>query len=88
MKKILYKCNYKIYKVLHPAAPWLPPKAIKYLKSFLSENMVGFEWGSGRSTVFFARRVNFIVSVEHDKCWYDKVKLCLKNEGLLYKTDY
>ena len=88
MKNFLYKCNYKIYKVLHPAAPWLPPKAIKYLKSFLTENMVGFEWGSGRSTVFFARRVNFIVSVEDDKSWYDKVQTNLKKKGLISKTDY
>jgi len=88
MKNFINKYNYKIYRVLHPASPWLPPKAVKYLKSFLTNDMVGFEWGSGMSTVFFAKRVNFLVSVEHDKNWYEKVKTSLKKEGIISKTDY
>jgi hypothetical protein len=32
-----------------------------------------FEFGSGNSTLFFAGRVNFIESVEHDKNWHEKV---------------
>jgi len=74
--------------MLHPAAPWLPPTAIKYLESFLKEDMIGFEWGSGRSTVFLAKRVNLLVSLEHDKNWYEKVKISLEKKGLISRVEY
>ena len=32
-----------------------------------------FEWGSGRSTLWFADRVRSIVSIEYNKEWADKV---------------
>jgi len=38
----------------------------------LSEYSV-FEYGSGFSTLFWLERVKEIVSVEHDKVWFEKI---------------
>ena len=36
--------------------------------------MHGLEWGSGRSTCWFAGRINHLVSVEYDQEWYVQVR--------------
>lgn len=53
--------------------PWLPYLAIDYLGSILKPAMTVFEYGSGGSTLFFAGRVNRVISVEHDPEWYGKI---------------
>ena len=35
------------------------------------------EWGSGGSTLFFARRGSLLVSIEHDPGWHDQVATAL-----------
>lgn len=53
--------------------PWLPYLATEYIKRLNPYRI--FEWGSGGSTLFFADVLHSdsVVSVEHDKEWYDKV---------------
>ncbi len=55
----------------HPDAPWLTSAAVDILNSWLHPTDTGFEWGSGRSTLWFAKRVAHLTSVEHDHNWYD-----------------
>jgi hypothetical protein len=48
-----------------------------------------FEWGSGISTIWFARRVQELISIEHDKEWFDIGRFRLKewdisNVDLIY----
>lgn len=50
--------------------PWIVYEAIEWLESFLTKEMQIFEWGSGGSTVFFAKRVQSVVTIEHDPEWY------------------
>ena len=40
------------------------------------------EFGSGRSTVWFAERVATLTSVEHDERWYEAVSAKLKERRL------
>lgn len=54
--------------------PWIPFSGFKYLKRIVKKHMVIFEYGSGGSTLFFSKRVKYVISVEHDKVWYLKVK--------------
>ncbi|MGD0568042.1 MAG: hypothetical protein ABSA78_06520 [Candidatus Sulfotelmatobacter sp.] len=49
--------------------PWLTFPAIDYLEPFVSGKRV-FEFGSGMSTLWFARRCRHVVSVESDSGWY------------------
>ena len=61
--------------------PWITFSAIKYLKNTLTKDMVVYEFGSGGSTLFLAKRVKQVYSVEHDKTWFLTVSAAIKNKG-------
>jgi len=67
-----------IYEKMHSEYPWLTQQANTLLQSWLKKTYLGLEWGSGRSTIWFARRVANLTSVEHDSCWYNNVKTKLQ----------
>lgn len=62
-----------IYQLLFPKAPWLTQQAIAHLQGYLNTEMMGFEWGSGRSTLWFAKRLKYLVSIEDDRTWFERV---------------
>ena len=62
-----------IYQRMHPDYPWLTKSANSFLTSWLRENYEGLEFGSGRSTIWFAERINHLTSVEHNREWYQWV---------------
>lgn len=53
--------------------PWFTYPSIEFIKQFDLSNINVFEWGSGSSSVFFSKRVKSIISVEHDKQWFDLI---------------
>ena len=53
--------------------PWFSYAAIDFLDTFLKPHMVGFEYGSGGSTLFLSRRIKFLYSVEDNPDWYERV---------------
>jgi hypothetical protein len=59
--------SYRIYQISYTFKygdiPWLTQEANSILLGTLRPWMKGFEWGSGKSTLFFARRVNYLVSM-------------------------
>jgi predicted O-methyltransferase YrrM len=71
----------------HPDAPWLTEPAVLFLETWLKPGDVGLEWGSGRSTVWFARRVGHLVSVEDNREWFDLVGAMLANDNLGARVD-
>jgi hypothetical protein len=55
----------------HQPIPWFTYPAIEYLSQLdLREKRI-FEWGSGNSSAFFAKRCKQIISVESDEEWYN-----------------
>lgn len=54
--------------------PWITYAAIDFLDRRLSKNMSLFEYGCGASTLWFAQRVKEVISCEHDRHWYEKIK--------------
>jgi predicted O-methyltransferase YrrM len=70
------------YERSHPDAPWLTPAAIGLLGPLLRPADRGAEFGSGRSTVWFASRVAALTSVEHDPRWHAIVAARLEDRGL------
>ena len=63
---------------------WFSYAAIDFLKSFLRPQMSVFEYGSGGSTLFFAKRVQTVISTEDNATWLENVRrrlteLSLKN---------
>jgi len=75
-----------IFQITHPGTPWLTQQAIRFLGENLRPEMHGFEWGSGRSTVWLASRVKRMVSVEHDPQWYEAIRR--KLAALQLSVDY
>ena len=63
-----------IYEQRHPDHPWLAPAAIAWLDQHLRPDMRGWEWGSGRSTLWFARRLASLTSIESDVTWFEQVR--------------
>jgi hypothetical protein len=53
--------------------PWMSFSAIDFLNREARPDMRVFEYGSGGSTLFWSSRVRSIVSVEHDKAWYENM---------------
>ena len=78
----LLKMKYQAFQKKNPDAPWISPGSIFVLKQILNKNMVGFEFGSGRSTVFYAELLNHITAIEHFKPWYSKVKALLESKTI------
>lgn len=56
----------------HPI-PWIAYPAIDVLQDGLRPDLRVFEFGSGNSTLWWARHVKSVHSVEHEQGWYDTV---------------
>ncbi len=74
--------------------PWVTYSFIDFIKERLKKQHSVFEFGSGNSTFFYAKYAGLVVSVEHDKAWYDKI-ISKKPENaelvyceLVYDGDY
>jgi len=67
--------------MVHADYPWLTPKANEIIESKISKEDIGLEYGSGRSTIWFARRVAYLTSVEHNLFWFEKIKMNLEKNN-------
>lgn len=83
----LLKVNYKLAKLFYPVSPWTTLASIKTFEKILSPEMIGFEYGSGFSTLFFAKRLKHITSIEHDPAWHGLVSQKFKALGIT-NVDY
>lgn len=65
--------------------PWVTYSFIDFIKERLTKLHTVFEFGSGNSTYFYAKYAGKVVSVEHDKEWYNKVlKTNPENSELIF----
>lgn len=53
--------------------PWVTYSFIDFIKERLQKQHTVFEFGSGNSTFFYGKYAGKVVSVEHDKDWYNKI---------------
>lgn len=71
--------NYKkITDSIKIEIPWIVFPAIKWMDSHITSDMTVFEWGSGGSTFYFAKKVNKLYSIENDAEWFGKIDRILK----------
>jgi hypothetical protein len=54
--------------------PWITYPAIEFIRRRIKPEMSVFEYGSGGSTTWWANQVNTVVSVEHDRTWFEKLQ--------------
>lgn len=76
------KLKYALLKRKYKNCPWFVFKAIDYLDKNITENSVIFEWGSGRSSIWFASKSKYVYSVEHNKDWFMKIQQIAKSLNL------
>ncbi len=69
-------------KKIKARIPWWTPSTIEAVEKILNDRMNIFEWGSGGSTVWLAKRARFVWSMEHGRDWNKKVKKWARKEGL------
>ena len=67
--------------------PWITDPAREWLDSHIRADMAVFEWGTGGSTLFYARNTKHVVSVEHDPEWSDAVRQAL-DQAKITNCDY
>jgi predicted O-methyltransferase YrrM len=81
------RLKYVWYEKTHAEEPWLVPGAIHALQTLLLPTDDGIEWGSGRSTRWFAKRLRHLVSVEANQQWFEVVRKQL-SDAAVKNVDY
>jgi SAM-dependent methyltransferase len=76
------KLKERWYECSHPDLPLLTPKANLFLAHNISRDSIGFEWGSGGSTIWFARHCRRLISIEHAPDWFGFVSSRLQEMSL------
>lgn len=61
--------------------PWITYPAIDFLSRRITRDLKVFEYGSGNSTLWWAKHTSTVSSVEHDLNWYNKVKSEIPNNA-------
>lgn len=72
---------------LTDGVPWIPFAARRFLDRNVPMGASVFEYGTGGSTISFARRGGSVVSVEHDPRWLEAVRAALAEGGLSSRVD-
>ncbi len=63
--------------------PQITDGALEWLDSFLTPDSLVFEWGSGGSTVYIAKRAKKIISIEHNSLWWQKVNATIQEQEII-----
>lgn len=71
---------YDIDDMVHLDLPWWTLRAAQIVDQFLRQRPHArvFEYGSGASTIFLARRAKTVESVEHDSAWWQRLRPVLQ----------
>lgn len=65
-----------------PTLPWISYSSIKYLKRFLSPKKNVLEFGSGMSTLWYAKHAGHVFSVEDCKPWFNSISSIIKKNNI------
>lgn len=72
--------------------PWYTYPAIEYFNNLDFSSKKIFEYGSGNSSSYWSEKALKVLSIEHDKDWYDKIKNHINDNQKLHlvydSTDY
>lgn len=73
--------------------PWLKSDVVNYIDGILKKDFKILEVGSGGSSFWFATRTRKVISYEHNRNWYDTLKIKITKQGwknieLIYDADY
>ena len=57
--------------------PWMTFAAAEFLSGWLKKDTSVFEWGSGGSTIFFAKHAGRVTAIEHEEAWAAQVRAAM-----------
>ncbi|MEO7318002.1 MAG: hypothetical protein ABIZ56_03325 [Chthoniobacteraceae bacterium] len=63
--------------------PWMTYAAAEFLSGWLKKDMSVFEWGSGGSTIFFARHAKQVTAIEHEEAWAVQVRAAIADRIII-----
>lgn len=64
-----------------PDRPWIATRAVHELDRLIQPDWNVLEFGSGRSTAWYAARAGSVISLEHEPTWHQYVKTQLRKAG-------
>ena len=73
---------YDLHELIDNDLLWINYKSIKLLNKLIKKNNRVLEYGSGASTLWFAKRCKKLTSIEHDKIFYQEVKKIIKKKKI------
>jgi predicted O-methyltransferase YrrM len=85
--QLVIRVRYFVWQKLNPDNPWLCPGTVRFCEAHLNRSMRVLEYGSGRSTSWFAKRVRHVTSVENRSDWHGVVGQRLRVLNL-HNVDY
>lgn len=71
-----------IYQKKNPEKPWLTPQACEILDDLIRPSDHVLEFGSGRSTRWFAKHAGAVTSIEHNPEWFAIVTQEIQKNGI------
>jgi len=70
------------FDFFHKDYPWITRQSTKFIEENIGVDTVGYEWGSGRSTLWFAKKTKYLYSIEHDRDWFNQVSQKISEEDI------
>src|SRR5882672_4207851 len=71
---LVHRLRYFVWEKLNPDKPWMCPGTVRFCAAHLTKSMHVLEYGSGRSTTWFAQQVEQLTSVESHADWHGVVR--------------
>lgn len=84
---LFHRIRYWIWEKSNPDKPWMCPGTIRFCQKHFADASCALEFGSGRSTRWFASLAKQLTSVEHSAEWYPQVQKQLQQAGIT-NVDY
>lgn len=86
-RRAVARARYWMWEKYNPDKPWLCPGTVRFLEREISPTWHALEFGSGRSSVWFAGKVAKLTSVEANEGWYCTVGAQLRAKSVC-NVDY
>jgi predicted O-methyltransferase YrrM len=84
---IFSRIRYWLWEKRNSDKPWLCPGTVRFCETRLNKSMTALEFGSGRSTPWFAARVGHLISVEHNSAWHQQIRQQIETAAIT-NVDY
>lgn len=72
----------RIFFEIRPEQPWIAYSAIRVFKKYLTKKSRVLEYGSGMSTIWYAKYAGQVCSIENNRDWYEIIANRVKKKNI------